>query len=242
MVSIIVDLEAPMKNSNFKPDIYSISYDEKSNGYIVSVVNGNILSSKELVDLCQGVLNFINTYTDQDIESLNKKRNEEWFATTYTEYNPLDNPYHICYFKKNAHLKEGIVYVFQDIASGHVRAVKTSKKSYESSVKSKQSSSFEGIKILYKTATKHQNLLSDFLNIHAERIRDNPEYVSNEMYLDDLNKWIKREIKVTQYKCKNCKDIINSLEDSSYIRCSKCFSNFCTVDCWNNHICTHKSK
>lgn len=34
-----------MKSSNFNPDIYSISYDEKLNGYMVSLVNGNILSS-----------------------------------------------------------------------------------------------------------------------------------------------------------------------------------------------------
>lgn len=51
--------------------------------------------------------------------------------------------------------KEGIVYLFKDIDSGYVRAVKTTENSDESSVKSKQSSSFEGIKNLYKTATKH---------------------------------------------------------------------------------------
>jgi hypothetical protein len=137
---------------------------------------------------------------------------------------------------------EGIVYVFKDNASGHVRAVKTTEKSYGNSVKSKQSSSFEGIKILYKTTTKHQNLLSEFLNINAKRIRNDPEYVMNEEYLDDLNKWIKTEVKITRYKCKNCKDIISSLEDSSYIRCSICFSNFCTIDCWNNHSCKTKGK
>ena len=227
-----------MKNPAFKSDIYSISFDEKSNGYIVSFVDGNILSSKELIELCQGILKFINTYTDEEIERENKKRQEEWFASMYTDNNPLDDPYHICYFKKNAHLKEGIVYVFQDKASGHVRAIKTTEKSYESSMRSKQSSSFEGIKILYKTSTKHQNLLSEFLNIHAERIRNNPQYVMDEEYLDDMNKWIKNEVKVTRYKCKNCKNIINSMEDRSYIRCSKCFSNFCTVNCWNEHTCS----
>lgn len=240
IVSLVVKQEATMADSKFKPDIYSISYNEKSNGYVVSHGHGTMLTSEALLDLCQGILNFINTYTDEDIEKENERNSEEWYSSLYSESNYLDEPYHVCHFKKNAHLKEGIVYVFQDKASGHVRSVKTTEKSYENSVKNKQSSSFEGIKILYKTNTKHQNLLSEFFNSNAEHIRNNPDYVSNEEYREDFMKWILSDVKITRYKCKSCKDTINSLENRSYIRCSKCFSNFCSVDCWDEHICTAK--
>jgi hypothetical protein len=229
-----------MKDSAFKPNVYSISYDDKSDGYVVSTGQGVMLKSEALLELCQGILKFMDTYSDEDIEKTNIKNQEAWFTSMYTGYDPLDDPYHTCHFKKNAHLKEGIVYVFQDRASGHVRAVKTTEKSYESSIRSKQTASFEGIKILYKTTTKHQNLLSEFLNVKAEHIRNNQEYLLNEEYLDDLNKWINTDVKVTRYKCKNCKDIISSLETNSYTRCSKCYSNFCSVDCWNEHVCNGK--
>lgn len=234
-------LEEKMKDLTFKQGHYSISYDEKSKGYCVSTGHGEILTSKALVELCEGILSFLDTYTDEEIEEANKQNEEVWYANMYTDNDHLSKPYHTCHFKKNGHVREGLVYVYQDKASGHVRAVKTTEQTYENSVRNKQNSSYEGITVLNKIHTKHQNLLWEFFNMKAEHIRNHPEFVTEENYFADLNHWIATKVTITKYKCKKCKDVMSSLERTSYIRCSTCLSNFCSEDCWEHHECKSKT-
>lgn len=84
-----------MKESKFISDIYSVRFDEKSDGYAVSIAQDGILKSKALIELSERIIKFMDTYTDEDIEKINRKEEEEWYASMYNDYNHLNEPYHI---------------------------------------------------------------------------------------------------------------------------------------------------
>lgn len=216
-------------------DVYHFIYDENSRGAYLMDGHGFIPGKEEMIEVAKGLINFVNHYSQQNIDQHNKTNLKEEIILRYS------------FTKRNR--KNGYIFIYRELGTNLYRIGET--KDLEKRMTALNNASPVTVELICSNRSEDLIMLKEYLQnqlrsklLHSNWYRleqADIDYIKSKAYKEGFDDWLKekeRNRKKERITCVTCGKTVTELESDHYYGCGLCGSKFCSEKCGHDHNCS----
>lgn len=214
--------------------VYQFAYDEDSKG-VCPMDGGFIPEKEEIIEVAKGLINFVNSYSQKNIDQHNKSYLSEERIGKYR-------------FRKRTQ-KKGYIFIYRELGTNLYRIGET--KELQKRMIALNNASPVTIELICSDYSEDVSMLKEYLQnqLQSKLLHDNwyrleqsdLAFVESKAYKEGFDDWLEekeRSRKKQRITCIVCGKTVTELESNHHYRCGLCNSKFCSEECGYSHTCS----